>query len=82
VSTNRRIGTAKTGLVGTLFQLQVCRAVLGAGEAFNWPVAVGIIHRIVPREARSLATGLFNSGMTLGGGGHSGLGDQFGRPAR
>jgi ACS family hexuronate transporter-like MFS transporter len=55
-----------TGLVGTLFQLQVCRAVLGAGEAFNWPVAVGIIHRIVPREARSLATGLFNSGMTLG----------------
>ena len=55
-----------TGFVGTLFQLQVCRAVLGAGEAFNWPVAVGIIRRIIPREAQPFANGVFNSGMTLG----------------
>lgn len=55
-----------TGFVETLFQLQVCRAILGAGEAFNWPVAVGIIRRIIPREAQPFANGLFNSGMTLG----------------
>lgn len=55
-----------TGFVETLFQLQVCRAVLGAGEAFNWPVAVGIIRRIIPRESQALANGIFNSGMTLG----------------
>src|SRR3982750_3601471 len=30
-----------TGFVGTLLELQLCRAILGAGEAFNWPVAVG-----------------------------------------
>lgn len=55
-----------TGFVETLFQLQVCRAVLGAGEAFNWPVAVGIIRRIIPREAQAFASGVFNSGMTFG----------------
>ena len=55
-----------TGFVGTLLQLQVCRGVLGAGEAFNWPVAVGIIRRIIPREAQPFANGVFNSGMTLG----------------
>jgi MFS transporter, ACS family, hexuronate transporter len=55
-----------TGFVETLLQLQICRAVLGAGEAFNWPVAIGIIRRIIPREAQGFANGIFNSGMTLG----------------
>lgn len=55
-----------TGFVETLLQLQICRAVLGAGEAFNWPVAVGVIRRIIPRETRGFANGVFNSGMTLG----------------
>ncbi len=55
-----------TGFVETLFQLQVCRAILGAGEAFNWPVAVGIIRRIIPRESQGFASGVFNSGMTFG----------------
>ncbi len=55
-----------TGFVETLVQLQICRAILGAGEAFNWPVAVGVIRRIIPREAQGLASGVFNSGMTLG----------------
>jgi MFS family permease len=27
-----------TGFAQTLLQLQICRAILGAGEAFNWPV--------------------------------------------
>ena len=55
-----------TGFVETLFQLQVCRVILGGGEAFNWPVAVGIIGRIIPRESRALANSVFNSGMTVG----------------
>ena len=55
-----------TGFAQTLLQLQICRAILGAGEAFNWPVAVNIIRRIIPREAQGLANGIFNSGMTLG----------------
>ncbi len=55
-----------TGFAETLFQLQICRIVLGSGEAFNWPVAVGIIGRIIPRESRALANSLFNSGMTIG----------------
>src|SRR5258706_7035350 len=55
-----------TGFVGTLLQLQICRAILGAGEAFNWPVAVGTVRRIMPRESQSFANGIFNSGMTIG----------------
>ena len=55
-----------TGFVETLLQLQICRAVLGAAEAFNWPVAVGVIRRIIPRETQGFASGIFNSGMTFG----------------
>jgi len=55
-----------TGFVETLVQLQICRAILGAGEAFNWPVAIGVIRRIIPREAQGFASGIFNSGMTFG----------------
>jgi ACS family hexuronate transporter-like MFS transporter len=55
-----------TGYVSTLLQLQICRAVLGAGEAFNWPVAVGVIRRIIPRESQAFANGVFNSGVSFG----------------
>jgi len=55
-----------TGFVGTGLQLKLCRVVLGAGEAFNWPVAVGTVRRIMPRESQSFANGIFNSGMTIG----------------
>jgi ACS family hexuronate transporter-like MFS transporter len=55
-----------TGFVGVLIEMQICRAVLGAGEAFNWPVAVGTVRRIMPRESQAFANGVFNSGMTIG----------------
>jgi ACS family hexuronate transporter-like MFS transporter len=55
-----------TGFVGTLLELQICRAVLGAAEAFNWPVAVGVVRRIIPRESQAFANGVFNSGVTVG----------------
>jgi ACS family hexuronate transporter-like MFS transporter len=55
-----------TGYVTTLLQLQLCRAVLGAGEAFNWPVAVGVVRRLFPRESQAFANSVFNSGVTFG----------------
>jgi ACS family hexuronate transporter-like MFS transporter len=55
-----------TGFVGLLVQLHICRSILGAGEAFNWPVAVGVVRRIMPRESQAFANGVFNSGMTIG----------------
>jgi ACS family hexuronate transporter-like MFS transporter len=55
-----------TGLVATLGGLQLCRAVLGAGEAFNWPVAVGVVRRLFPPESRAFANSVFNSGVSFG----------------
>src|ERR1051325_2041941 len=55
-----------TGFVTLLIEMKICRAILGAGEAFNWPVAVGTVRRIMPRESRAFANGIFNSGMTIG----------------
>jgi ACS family hexuronate transporter-like MFS transporter len=55
-----------TGYVTTLLELQLCRAVLGAGEAFNWPVAVSVVRRLFPRESQAFANSVFNSGVTFG----------------
>lgn len=55
-----------TGYAANEQQMRYCRVVLGAGEAFNWPVAVGVVRRIMPRESQSFANGVFNSGMTIG----------------
>jgi ACS family hexuronate transporter-like MFS transporter len=55
-----------TGFATSLIGLQVCRAVLGAGEAFNWPVAVGVVRRLFPRESQAFANSVFNSGVTFG----------------
>lgn len=57
-----------TGLVpaGAVAALMVCRAVLGFGEAFNWPCAVAVVRRVVPRESRGLANGIFHSGASVG----------------
>jgi len=55
-----------TGFAATMQQMLICRVILGAGEAFNWPVAVGTVRRIMPRESQSFANGVFNSGMTIG----------------
>src|SRR5438105_1166378 len=43
-----------------------CRVVLGVGEAFNWPCAVGIVRRVIPLESRGLANGIFHSGASVG----------------
>jgi ACS family hexuronate transporter-like MFS transporter len=55
-----------TGLATTVEMLLLCRIVLGFGEAFNWPCAVTAIQRVMPREQRSLANGIFHSGASIG----------------
>lgn len=57
-----------TGLVpaGAVGALMACRVALGVGEAFNWPCAVACISRVIPRESRGLANGIFHSGASIG----------------
>ncbi|HVU51184.1 MAG TPA: MFS transporter [Polyangia bacterium] len=55
-----------TGFATTLLGLQLCRIVLAAAEAFNWPVAVGVVKRLFPREQQSFANSVFNTGVTFG----------------
>ena len=42
------------------------RAILGLGEAGNFPAAVKVIAEWFPKRDRAYATGLFNSGTTIG----------------
>ena len=56
-------GMVPAGAVGALI---ACRVVLGVGEAFNWPCAVACVRRIIPRESRGLANGIFHSGASIG----------------
>jgi ACS family hexuronate transporter-like MFS transporter len=57
-----------TGFVpaGAITLLMTCRVVLGIGEAFNWPCAVGCVRRVIPRDSRGLANGIFHSGASIG----------------
>src|SRR5262245_12696039 len=55
-----------TGLAGSVVTLMACRVVLGMGEAFNWPCAVGTVRRLIPLESRGLANGIFHGGASIG----------------
>jgi ACS family hexuronate transporter-like MFS transporter len=57
-------GFVPAGAVGLLI---ACRVALGVGEAFNWPCAVACVRRVIPRESRGLANGIFLSGASVGG---------------
>ena len=48
------------------FSLGVYRFLLGLGEAGNWPAAVRVVAEWFPAEERSLASGIFNSGSSVG----------------
>src|SRR5439155_25826413 len=56
-------GFVPAGAVGLMI---ACRVALGVGEAFNWPCAVACTRRIIPRESRGLANGVFHSGASIG----------------
>jgi ACS family hexuronate transporter-like MFS transporter len=48
------------------FSLGVFRFMLGMGESGNWPGAVKVVAEWFPAEERSLASGIFNSGSSVG----------------
>lgn len=50
----------------TTLGLGVCRFLLGAGEAGNWPAAVKVVAEWFPAGERALAAGIFNSGAAIG----------------
>ncbi|MBZ5561770.1 MAG: MFS transporter [Acidobacteriia bacterium] len=43
-----------------------CRFLLGMGEAGNWPAGVKVVAEWFPVEERALASGIFNSGSSIG----------------
>jgi ACS family hexuronate transporter-like MFS transporter len=52
--------------VKSTFGFGVARAVLGLGEAGNFPAAVKAVAEWFPKKERALATGIFNSGTSIG----------------
>jgi MFS transporter, ACS family, hexuronate transporter len=46
--------------------LGCCRFLLGAGEAGNWPAAAKLVTEWFPARERALASGIFNSGASIG----------------
>jgi ACS family hexuronate transporter-like MFS transporter len=46
--------------------LGCCRFLLGGGEAGNWPAAAKLVTEWFPARERALASGIFNSGASVG----------------
>src|SRR5262249_27451885 len=46
--------------------LAVSRFLLGIGEAGNWPAGVRVVAEWFPERERALASGMFNSGASVG----------------
>jgi ACS family hexuronate transporter-like MFS transporter len=46
--------------------LGACRFLLGMGEAGNWPAGIRVVAEWFPAEERALASGIFNSGSSIG----------------
>lgn len=44
----------------------VCRAILGLGEAGNFPAAIKVTAEYFPKKDRSFATSIFNAGASVG----------------
>lgn len=68
------VGEAASGLlkafgiiaVPSVVGFMISRAVLGFGEAGNFPAAIKAIAEYYPKKERALATGIFNSGANVG----------------
>jgi ACS family hexuronate transporter-like MFS transporter len=64
--------TTALGLIGvtvlpvSVIGFMVSRAVLGFGEAGNFPAAIKATAEYFPKKERSFATGIFNSGTNVG----------------
>ena len=55
-----------TAFVGNIAALRWARAVLGLGEAANFPSSIKTVSEWFPRRERSFANGLFNAGANVG----------------
>ncbi|MHB8303897.1 MAG: MFS transporter [Acidobacteriaceae bacterium] len=56
-----------TGFASSVFGFAFFRFMLGIGEGFNWPGASKAVAEWFPREERSLAVAIFDSGSSVGG---------------
>lgn len=53
-------------LAGGFASLFFLRVLLGVCESPNWPLALRVVARTIPPHQRSLATGIFQSGTSIG----------------
>ncbi len=53
-------------LAWNALSLGVCRFLLGLGEAGNWPAGVKVVSEWFQPKERALASGIFNSGSSIG----------------
>ena len=60
------LGAVAHATVRSVTGFGAARAVLGLGEAGNFPAAVKVIAEWFPKRDRAFATGVFNSGTTIG----------------
>lgn len=60
------IGAVLHAVVHSVAGFGIVRAVLGLGEAGNFPAAVKTTAEWFPKKDRAFATGIFNSGSTIG----------------
>lgn len=51
---------------GTVLSFAIWRILLGIGEAANFPASIKAVAEWFPKRERALATGVFNSGTTIG----------------
>jgi ACS family hexuronate transporter-like MFS transporter len=56
-----------TGLVNSVAGFAACRFLLGIGEGFNWPGASKTVAEWFPKDERSVAVAIFDSGSSVGG---------------
>jgi MFS transporter, ACS family, hexuronate transporter len=57
---------AAAGLATGFATLFAMRVLLGFCESPNWPLALRVVARTIPPEQRALATGIFQSGTSVG----------------
>ncbi len=56
-----------SGFVKNFWQLFICRAAVGVGEAAFGPAATSMVADYYPGRGRAIAMGILSSGVTLGG---------------
>jgi ACS family hexuronate transporter-like MFS transporter len=60
------VAAAAHGLVATVLGFVIVRFVLGFAEAANFPASIKAVALWFPQKERALATGIFNSGTSIG----------------